>query len=113
MTVTPRVLINSQFAGTSASTVAFQVGTGKTVIIDKFTVTNIESTAKKVSVYLVPSGSSAGNGNLIVKEKSLNAATTADLTELQNQILGAEDSIIVVAESQSTIVMRASGREIA
>lgn len=111
MSVTAKTLINAKYAANS-NTIEYTVPASTRTIIDKFTATNGDSSSRTVTVYLVPSSDSTADSNRIVKEKSINAGVTSDLTELQNQILSAGDKIVVAASVASTIVVRASGREV-
>lgn len=111
MSIVAKALINSKFAGTAITT-EYTVPVGTRTIIDKFTVTNSSGSNESVTIYLVPSGSSALSSNMLIKARTINAAAIDDLTQLQNQILAAGDTIQVVSSNSSAIVIRASGREI-
>jgi hypothetical protein len=112
MSVTAKALINSKFAS-DAVVAEYTAPAATRTIIDKFTATNTDgSVAKTISIYLVPSGSTAGPSNQIVDAKSLAALQCYEFsTELKNHVLAAGDSICVVAASASTVNIRASGRE--
>lgn len=111
MSVIAKPLINSKFASDSAES-EYEAPSNTRTIVDKFTATNTHASAVTLTVYIVPSGGSAGASNTIIKAQSLAASETADLTELKNQILDAADTIDVVASVADKIVIRASGREI-
>lgn len=111
MTVTAKCLVESAFAASSAATVYTVPGSTK-AIIDKFTATNTDGSTRTVTIYLVPSGGSAGTSNQIIQARSISAGATSDITELQNQILNTGDFISVLASAGSLVVIRASGREI-
>ena len=85
MTVTVTVLVPAQTANNSQSTV--YTATGVTAIIDKFTATNYSGTAATISVNLVTSGGTAGNNDLIVKTKTLQASETYTFPELVGHVL--------------------------
>lgn len=110
--VTAKVLINSRYAGSSATT-EYTCPTSTRTIIDKFTATNTDSGALTITVYIVPSGGSATGSNTITKAYSISAGATVSLSEMQNQILAAGDFVSVLASSASKVVIRMSGREIA
>jgi hypothetical protein len=112
MSVTAKCLANSQFAPIADTTIYFAPVSTKT-IIDKFTATNTDGSTRTLSVNIIPNGGSVGGDNLIVSTISITAGSTADLTELQNQILNEGDAISVVASLVNAIVVRVSGREIA
>lgn len=111
MAVTAKVLINSKNAASSATT-EYTTPVGTRTIVDSFTATNTDASARTLSVYLVPSGGSAGASNLIIKELSIAAGETKEVTSLQKQILAAGDVISVLASVASVVVIRASGREV-
>lgn len=111
LAITPKCLAESQYALNSASSV-YTAPTATVTIIDKFTATNTTSSAATITVYLVPTGNSAGTSNAIVSALSIGGNTVTDLTQLQNQILNAGDFISVVSNTSSAIVVRASGREV-
>lgn len=111
MNVAAKCLIESKYFSDSAS-VEYIAPTNTHAIIDKFTATNLDGSSQTVSIYLVPSGGSAGNDNLIVKEKSISSGDTESIDELKNHTLNSGDSIQVLASIASKIVGRASGREV-
>lgn len=112
MSVTVKTLFNAQYAAASAATV-YTVPSGNRTIIDKLTATNITGGAITITIYLVPSGGSAGATNTIISAESIAAGATKDFTALQNQILSVGDFISAFASSSSSIVIRGSGREVA
>jgi hypothetical protein len=110
MTVTVKVLVPAQTAANTQSTV--YTATGVTAIIDKFTATNYSATAATISVNLVTSGGSAGNDNLIVKTKTLQASETYTFPELVGHVLAPGGFISTIAGTASAINIRVSGREV-
>jgi len=111
MTVTAKTLINTKLASATDNTEYTTPGS-TTTIIDKMTVTNTDSSARTLTVYLVPSGQSASATYIIVKAQSVSAGQCYDLTELKNHILSTGDFIVVGASVAAVMVIRASGREI-
>jgi hypothetical protein len=83
-----------------------------TAIIDKFTATNYSGTAATLSVNLVTGADTAGNQNLIVKAKTLQAGETYTFPELVGAALAASGFISVIAGTATAINIRASGREV-
>ena len=75
---------------------------GVQTIIDKFTAT--------ISVNLVTAAGSAGNDNLIVKTKTLQASETYTFPELVGHVLPNNGFISTIAGTASAINIRASGR---
>lgn len=110
MTVTVTVLVPAQTANNTQSTV--YTATGVTAIIDKFTTTNYSGTAATISANLVTSGGTAGNDNLIVKTKTLQASETYTFPELVGHVLRPGGFISTLAGTASAINIRVSGREV-
>ena len=110
MTVTVTVLVPAQTANNAQSTV--YTATGVTAIIDKFTATNYSGTAATISVNLVTSGDTAGNNDLIVKTKTLQASETYTFPELVGHVLRPGGFISTLAGTASAINIRVSGREV-
>ena len=110
MTVTVTVLVPAQTANNTQSTV--YTATGVTAIIDKFTATNYSGTAATISVNLVTSGGTAGNNDLIVKTKTLQAGETYTFPELVGHVLRPSGFISTLAGTASAINIRVSGREV-
>jgi len=110
MTVTVKVLIPAKIA--ENATTSQYTATGVTAIIDKFTGTNYSASAATLSVYLITSGGAAGNDNLIVKTKTLQAGETYTFPEIVGAALASGGSISTVASAAAAINIRSSGREI-
>ena len=110
MSVTVKVLIPAKTAENSQTTQ--YTATGVTTIIDKFTATNYSATAATISVNLVTAAGSAGNDNLIVKTKTLQASETYTFPEIVGQVLSPGAFISTIAGTASAINIRASGREV-
>ena len=72
MTVIVKTLIPAKIA--EATQVTQYTASGVTTIIDKFTATNYSAVAATLSVNLVTAAGTAGDLNLIVKTKTLQAA---------------------------------------
>jgi hypothetical protein len=83
---------------------------GVQTIIDKFTATNYSGSAATISVNLVSPADAAGNNNLIVKTKTLQASETYTFPELVGHVLPNNGFISTVAGTASAINIRASGR---
>ena len=110
MTVTTKVLIPAKIAEATQTTQ--YTATGVTTIIDKFTATNYSAAAATISVNLVTAADTAGNQNLIVKTKTLQANETYTFPELVGQVLSPGAFISTIAGTASAINIRASGREV-
>tara|TARA_R110000868_G_scaffold80547_1_gene228846 strand:+ start:7105 stop:7440 length:336 start_codon:yes stop_codon:yes gene_type:complete len=110
MTVTVKVLVPAKTAENSQTTQ--YTASGVTAIIDKFTATNYSATAATISVNLVNPSGTAGNSDLIVKTKSLQAGETYTFPELVGAALAPNGFISTIAGTASAINIRASGREV-
>ncbi len=110
MTVTPNPLFQAQQIPNSNTTV-YTSPASTTTIIDKITVYNGDSGSQTLTMYLVPSGQSAG-ASYLVAIISMSAGQTVDFTQAQNQILAAGDFITLNASVASKIVARGSGRQV-
>ena len=110
MTVTVKVLVPAKTAENSQTTQ--YTANGVTAIIDKFTATNYSATAATISVNLVTAAGSAGNDNLIVKTKTLQASETYTFPELVGHVIAPSGFISVIAGTASAINLRVSGREV-
>jgi hypothetical protein len=86
------------------------ISNGVQTIIDKFTATNYSANAATISVNLVTAAGSAGNDNLIVKTKTLQAGETYTFPELVGHVLPLNGFISTIAGTASAINIRASGR---
>ena len=110
MAVTVKVLIPAKTAENAQTTQ--YTATGVTTIIDKFTATNYSAAAATLSVNLVTAAGSAGNDNLIVKTKTLQAGETYTFPEIVGQTLSPGGFISTIAGTASAINIRANGREV-
>jgi uncharacterized protein involved in outer membrane biogenesis len=110
MTVSVKVLIPAKTAEASQTTQ--YTAAGVTALIDKFTATNYSASAATISVNLVTSADTAGNQNLIVKTKTLQAGETYTFPELVGSALAPSGFISTIAGTASAINIRANGREV-
>jgi hypothetical protein len=110
MAVTVKVLVPAKTAENSQTTQ--YTASGVTAIIDKFTATNYTGTAATISVNLVTLAGSAGNDNLIVKEKTLQPSETYTFPEIVGQVLASGGFISTIAGTATAINIRVSGREV-
>lgn len=108
MAVTPTVLIAAKNAENSQTTQ--YTSTGVTTIIDSFTATNYSAGPVSLSVNLVTAADTAGNQNLIVKTKMLQAGETYTFPEIVGQILLTSGFISTIASAATSINIRSSGR---
>lgn len=111
MSVNAKCLSEAQFA-TASNVTVYAAPALTTAIVDKFTATNTDASARTLSINIVPKGGAVGSSNQITKNVSIAAGATYIATEMQNQILNTGDFISVVASVASVVVCRTSGREI-
>lgn len=111
MSITAKTLFNSGAVSDTATTI-YTVPEDRTTIIDKFTATNTDGSARTLTVYIVPDGAVSAVSNTILSAFSITAGLAVDLDELKNQILSEGDSIVVQASVTDVVVVRVSGREI-
>ena len=109
MAVTIKNIVPRQYAQTSVSEVYTAINCKTS--IDKFTGTNVSGGNILVSVYLVPSGGTAGPGNAIYLDRGLVRGETYEFPALIGQVLEPGGFIAVVASGASAIVLSAAGRE--
>ena len=110
MAVNVKVLIPAKIAENTQ--VTQYIAQNVSAIIDKFTATNYSAAAATISVNLVTAAGSAGNDNLIVKTKTLQAGETYTFPEIVGQILAPSGFISTIAGTASAVNIRASGRQV-
>jgi hypothetical protein len=110
MAVNVKVLIPAKIAENTQTTQ--YTATNVSTIIDKFTATNYSGSAATLSVNLVTQFDAAGNQNLIVKTKTLQAAETYTFPEIVGHVLAPGGFISTIAGTASAINIRSSGREV-
>ena len=110
MAVQIKVLIPAKIAENTQTTQ--YTATNVSTIIDKFTATNYDTSARTISVNLVTALDTAGNQNLVVKAKTLLPSETYTFPEIVGQILAPGGFISTIASAASAVNIRASGREI-
>jgi hypothetical protein len=110
MSVTAKPLIAAKIAEAVQTTQ--YTANGVTALIDKFTATNYSASAATISVNLVTAADTAGNQNLIVKTKTLQAGETYTFPELVGAALAPSGFISTIAGTAASINIRASGREV-
>lgn len=109
MTVTAKCLLEAKYAE-NAQTTQYTAGGGTRVIVDKCTVTS--AAGGTITINLVPSGSAAGAGNVVLSAKTLAANEAYTCPEIVGQVLNTGDFISTLAAASSTVVIRISGREV-
>lgn len=110
MTVTSKPIIASKYAANSETT-EYSAPPGTRAIIDKFTGYNGTGGAVSLTVKVVPNAGTAGASNTMLV-KSLAAGETYTFPELVGHALEPGGVISVLASAATSIVIRASGREV-
>lgn len=104
------VLIPAKIAESSQTTQ--YTSNGIYTIIDKFTATNYDSSARDISVNVVTASDSAGNQNLIVKAHTLQPSETYTFPELVGVVIAPGGFISTLASAATAVNIRASGRQV-
>lgn len=110
MAVTVKNLIPPKQA--EATQTAQYTAVGCKTIIDKFTVTNTNTTNIVFSTNLIPALGTAGDSNLILKTRTIVPTETYQCPELVGQVLEAGGFISTLASAATSLTITASGREI-
>lgn len=92
---------------TNASALQY-TATNVRTIIDKFTLCNTTAGAVTATVYF----GTASDGDTIIKARSLAAGETYTCPEMVGHILNSGETIYALASANSSITIRASGREV-
>jgi hypothetical protein len=79
--------------------------------ITAFTAANPSATHAKFDAHIVPSGDSASDVNLVIKDQGLAAAESMLSTVLQNHLIPAGGTLQVKVSNATTITFRATGVE--
>ncbi len=113
MAITVTNIISRRLAETAA-TIQY-TATGVTTIIDKFTVTNVGSSNTFITVYL-PNPNSAGNplaSNTVINARTIAPRETYSCPELIGQVIPDGGAIVTQAGTANSLVLSATGSEIA
>jgi hypothetical protein len=96
--------------GTSAAALYTVQAPSANAVTKQIIVANYSANSANVSLYFVPSGGTAGNGNLIVPSVAIasNSTITLDLT----QVLNVGDAIWGLSSSATALNIMMSGYEV-
>lgn len=111
MASTPKVLIQAKNAE-NVQTTQYTAPANTKTLIDKFTATNYTATVVTLTVNLVPSGGTAANSNTVIKTRNIQPNETYAFPEIVGHVLSSGDFISTIASTATSVVIRASGREI-
>jgi len=110
MAVTPKAIIAAQQLTNANAT--YYTATNIKTIIDKMTLTNTTAGAVTATIDLVDSGGSAGASERMISARSIAAGETYICPEVVGHVLNAGDTIQGLASANTSITIRASGREV-
>jgi hypothetical protein len=108
---TAKRIIDGAQLTTSAATY-YTVGTGTSCILRRLTFTNTSAGAVTVTLYLVPSGGSAGDSTTLSKTKSLAAAESWSCPDAEGHVMAAGGTVQALASSATSITLIGSGTEV-
>lgn len=107
-------LNGKQLAGgtlTNATATYYTVPASVKTRIDAFSIVNYSATAATFSLWLVPSGGSAGNTNILIQARSVAPGNSARVPEALGQWLLGGATIQMSASANTAITITASGIE--
>lgn len=110
MTTTSKCLLEAKYAENSQTTQF--TSTGARTIIDKFSVTNVTGLGATLAINVVANGGSASAANVILQTRTIQASETYLCPEIVGQVLNSGDFVSTIAGTASSLVIRASGREV-
>lgn len=111
MTTTSKPLVTAAYAA-NAETTVYTAPAGTRTIIDKCTATNTGAALTTIAIKLVPSGGTAGAGNLVGYTKTLAVGDIYTFPEIVGHVLEAGGFISALPGAANSIVLRISGREV-
>jgi hypothetical protein len=111
MAQTPAKLVAGSQLTTAAATY-YASPTNTTTVVRAMQLVNTSANAAKVTVYLVPSGGTAGAANTIISNLALAAGETYNCPEAINAVLEAGDTIQALSDTNAAISMQASGIQV-
>jgi hypothetical protein len=103
-------LLASSFAQSSPTSI-YSGPAGVTTVIDSFVVTNTDTVAHDISVWLVPVNSSASTSNQFVTNLSILGGVTASISTLVSQVVGSGGNVVVQSNVSGVVRISLSGRQ--
>ena len=111
MSVTPKkAIVPAQI--TAAAATYYTVPANLRSIVKKLTFTNSTAIARAVTVYLVPSGGTAGVTNILISARIVGPGETYECFEAQGHVLNTGDFIQAFADLTATITIMGSVAEV-
>ena len=109
MAITPKKLAGGTI--TTSAAAYYTAAAAVKARIDACVVTNYSGTAATFSVWLVPTGGSADDTNIIVKTRSIAAGASGRVFEAIGQWIEGGGTIQMLASANSAITIAISGIE--
>ncbi len=97
---------------TTAAVPYYTAPANTATLIKKLTITNTSASAAQATVYLVPSGGTAGAANTVTSARSIAPGVTYEAYEAENHVLASGDSLQALASATGALTIKASGIEI-
>ena len=110
-TVTPKRLCDAHYI-TNAYATAYTVPASTKAIVKQLVLCNTDTSARTVSIRVVPSGETAADEHCIFKDLSIAAKTTYHVGDM-SMVLEADEDVDVIADTTNKVTIRLSGVEIA
>lgn len=110
MTVSIKQLIAPTQIAATATT--YYTATRVTARVDTFTLTNTDTAAQTVTVYLIASGGSASATNTIISAKSIQPGECYVATEMIGKTVPSGSFIQALCSTASKVTIEASGIEV-
>jgi hypothetical protein len=110
MAVQAKRLVSGSLLTGSAAT--YYTASNVTTRIDKMTATNTDTSARTITVYLVPNAGTAGDSNIIIDAKSILPGETYTCPEGVGHVVQNGGTIQALASTAGVVSFMSSGVEI-
>lgn len=107
--IVPTRLFLSNYVDNASPEALYTVAEGQTVMVQRVTFVNVSASSATISVWIVPSGSSADDTTLLVDAVSIPAGKSWNCQYLERHNLNASDAVYAQASSANTITAHVSG----
>jgi hypothetical protein len=97
---------------TTAAAVYYTAPTGVSTRITQMSVTNTDSVARTISIYVCASSAAPGTVDTSIKSKTLQPNETWVPYQVLGTVLSAGGTLQALADANSVVVMKASGIEL-
>lgn len=110
MSVTPKTITAAQLTASAAT--YYTAPSNTKSIIKKLTFTNTDTVARTVTVYLIPSGGTAGVTNILISAQSIGAGECWECYAAQGQTLQAAGFLQALADVTSKVTIQGAIAEV-